>query len=561
METSHTSSARLRGAALGLALALVIPVSPGFAAPTSPDTRWFQTQYLDSGKKPRAAIAFLLAEYRERHYPAVSAYARKLLAEGKLTVREQAETLQLLALAERRLDRPEHERRAWMRFYNLTFSSDALLRVIQLHHQAGRYRQALDIANRVQVEKLSRVGKTLWYRELGALYHDAGQMNNAVYIRKRLTEIDPTADNWLGYSESLLALGKAREADDAIDMALLADPDQHDYLLQKLLVANALGEPETARRLMARLALTPEERGRLQLLLSETGQLATANDSSPQAIKQSIEALDQLETGETLNRHVIDLARLSLQSKLRQRENRWHVGVSETVCRDDNGCRPRDAADTQRSATAGLRIEAGYQFHPRVSLSAGLNTGNENNSPRPDNDTAYGDLTLTLRPLASPALEIAVQQQFAIGDQARDNTRATLAGHYSAGDPLEPGPTGLHPRPYVELHAEASKLVREDKAASVWAEARLGRGIPVAGKAAVAPFFYLQEYYRKAEQTPPRQTTEAGLGVVLDIRQFSDPYKGDLGKTQLFFKAGRDLYVRDGDEEFRTQMGLSFDYQ
>ncbi len=558
MEKSQTFAAGWRSAAFGLAL--LAPIATGLAAPTTPDTAWFQARYIDHGK-PRAAIAWLLAEYRNRHFSEVSVYARKLLGSGRLSVREQAETLQLLALSERRLKRPDHERRAWMRFYNLTFSADALLRVIQLHHQAGRYRQALDIANRVQVEKLSRVGKSKWYRELGALYHDAGQLNNAVYIRQRLTEINPTAANWKALSESLLALGQAREADQAIDMALLAEPDKHDYLLQKLLVANALGDVSATRELTSRLALGPEEQARLQLVLGKTAPLAPNDDSSPQAIEHAIEALDRLETDEPLNRHLIDLARLSLQSRLRHRENHWHVGVSETVCHDDNGCLPRTGADTRQSAPAGLRIEAGYQFHPRVSLSAGLTADNRDNSFRPDNDSALGDLTLTLYPFENKNLELSVQRQFAIGDQARDNTRATIAGHYSASQALQPSATRKAAHPYVELHAEASKLAREGKDASAWAEGRLGRSIPVSSKTAVSPFFYLQERYHRAKQTKTQQSTEAGLGVRVEIGQFTDPYKGDLGKTELFFKAGRDLYVREGDEEFRTQMGLSFDYQ
>jgi len=542
-----------------LVLACWIPVS--FAAPavSASDKDAFRRQYIDTGR-PGAAIAFLLAEYREHHhYPQVAEFARLLLRSGALSVRERAETLQLLAVSERRLGNFGRERRAWMQFYNLTFSSDALLRVIQIYHQAGAFSQALDIANRVRLEALSVAGKTQWYRELGALYLDAGQLNNSLFVRHWLVQRQSTPRDWRDYSQTLLALGRLEEADQAIDRALKADPDDQGSLLQKARIAAAGGSLLRAWRILDKAGMPLPDEIRIAALQADA--LKGGLDDDYQ-LKRSIDSLLQQDSPEEpLNRHLVDLARLSLQSKLKHREKKLKIGFSNRVCHDDDGCTGLAGLASRYAAPEQAQLYARYQQNRRVAWQAALDAGHLANSIRTDSDTLRASLGLQITPVDASHLTIAIARQWGLGDNAQNNTRLSVADTFTRGGVPVPRPTEDRSWPYVHLRGEAAKLFEQGEDDFLYLEGRYGRTIQLNDKAVLSPFLFADERRHRARAKPDTQQLETGVGVMLSLDQFTDPYLGPRGQTELSFKAGRDLYVKEGDEAFRTQMGLTFEYQ
>jgi len=507
----------------------------------------FNESFIHQGK-PRAAILYLLKEYRSKNYSDVAEFSRLLIKSGKLTAREKAETYQLLALAERKRNNPEKERRAWMQFYNLTFSSDALLRVVKLHHQAGRFTQGLRIANRVQLERLSKTGQIKWYRVIGALYHDSRQLNNALFIRQRLVELLPNAENSFHYSETLLALGKKEKAYAAIKRALKDNPSNPAYLLNQAYILSANGDTERANEIIKNLSSD-------ELKLA---QIKVGND------RQHLKHLNKKPNGEKdslLNQHIIDLSHLSIQSELKNLENKFTFSVNNSICRDDNGCNNFLASSTTNSAPSLGSLHALYQLNKKISVSTKLLYTHETNALTLNTETGIASIGLNIKPMRKNNLQVSLERQFGIGDLAQDNTKLTLSINHTKGDKIRPSATREKSWPYLHLYAEVSKLFEQQKDNFAFLEGRYGRTIKLNNHTALSPYLFGQGSHHSDKNKTDNKSTEAGIGVALNIDHFFDEKKGNRGHTELFIKAGRDLYVSENDEEFRTQLGIEFNYQ
>ncbi len=523
----------------------------------------FSESYINQSK-PRAAILYLLKEYRNKNYSDVTEFSRLLIKSGKLTAREKAETYQLLALAERKRNNPEKERRAWMQFYNLTFSSDALLRVVKLHHQAGRYTRGLRIANRVQLERLSKTGQIKWYRVIGTLYHDSRQLNNALFIRERLVELLPNAENSFHYSETLFALGKKEKAYAAIKRALKDNPDNPAYLLNQAYILSANGDIERANEIIKNLS---SDKLKLAQIKVHNGQHHLKNGSTKLAnkdFKLALRHLNKQSNGaksSLLNQHIIDLSQLSIQSELKNLENKFTFSISNSICRDDNGCNTYLGSSTTNSAPALGSLHALYQLNKKVSVAAGLIYKHENNRLSLNTQSGIASIGLNIQPMRKNNLQISLERQFGIGDLALNNTKLTLSIKHTKGNKIKPSATREKSWPYLHLYAEVSKLLEQQKDNFVFLEGRYGRTIKLNNHTALSPYLFGVGNHHSDDNNSDNKSTEAGIGVALNIDHFLDKFKGSRGHTELFFKAGRDLYVSENDEEFRTRLGIEFSYQ
>lgn len=527
-------------------------------------TEVFKKAYIGQGK-PRAAIQYLLNRYQSGKYEHIAEFSRLLIRSGKLTPREKAETYQLLALAERRNNNPERERRAWMQFYNLTFSSDALLRVVKLHYLAGRFSEGLRIANRVQLERLSKAGRIKWYAVIGNLYHDSRQFNNALFIRKRLIALQPTATNTSQYSKTLFASGQNDKAYAAIKRALKQHPNNPAYLLHKAYILNASGKSEQANDIISTLSTHHLEAAKIKANRAQQHRKNGNQKLARQEFKHAINNLNDKNfknhDSNSLNRHIIDLSQLSIQSELRNMENKFTFSISNSICRDDNGCDSFLANSSRQSAPDLGALHALYQLNKNLSVTAGLFYSHKTNGLAFDSNTGLASIGIHFNPIPKNNLQVSLERQFGIGDLAQDNSKISLSFQHQKGSDIKPSATREKSWPYLHLAAEISKLIERQKDQFAFLEGRYGRTIKVSTDGALSPYVFALGNYHHNDQVADKQSTEAGIGITLKLDHIADNYKGNRGHTELFFRAGRDLYVSENDEEFRSRLGITFSYQ
>lgn len=482
--------------------------------------------------------------------------SKQVLKNNNFSNRQLLELNRLIIKSEQRAGNKQYQLEAWMRFYKVSQDSSALLNVVRLHNDLGQHGQALKIINRVQLEFLPPDAKALWYDEMGETYYARQQLNNARYVRQLAVKLQPNGERWFNLAVTLYSLKELDDASRAINQALAAEPDNSRYLVRKAQIANASNDGTTARRILAQISRSEPDDYEVNANMA-VAEAAVGNGSEATASWQR--ALASLDREKVVGQKPTDLTRLSIRSHLRSLENSWFFQVHSAACLSDSECYRFANASTPAAGYGRGGVQIDYAMNKHWRLGAGIEFSNEAETLRPESDSVLASAGFDYLPFEQQNLIISINRLFAREKEAEDNTRISVSWNNQPRGRKDSLPAGRISAPYSYFSAELSRLLEHNQDTFAHLEGRKGRQILAGNDNVFIPYIFGEGRYLDSK-TEEYGAVESGVGLSYQMQHVFDNATGEEAQTELFLKAGRDLVVKDNDEEFRAVIGIDFNY-
>lgn len=515
--------------------------------------RWFRQIYLSHGV-PEAGMQYAHLLQGGKDTGPARRFLLRLARDERLGERQRAELYDRLAFLEEQAGHHERAIRAWIQAYNLQRDPATLLHIVTAYNRLGQHDKALRIINRIDFTRLDPEQKKAWYREAGYTFYATHRLENSLEARRKLVQLEPSAVNWFNYAVTLQALGRAGEAQVAIDRATRLAPDNLTYRLNQAFIAAANGHYAAAADLLESATGGRPADPQLTENLAYLNLKAGRKEKSAALFRAT---LDRLDAAQQKRQAPVDTHKAALRSQLKALESRWSLAAADAACLGGSACGGGDGLATTRSGYGFGSLEADYRLTPRTLLFSRLLWGTEPDSLAVADDSAQWSVGASFRPFTQTNLLLSLEKTFPL-DSARDgNWLGRVAWSRSSA---RAGQAARRSTPYSHLYVELAKYLQHDQQGLAFAEGRFGRRLHLGARSDLLPYVYGQGRYTE-RPGDDLANVELGLGLAWQLKHAFHNYYGYRATTEAYLKVGQDVYARDDDLQLRAITGLRWLYQ
>jgi tetratricopeptide (TPR) repeat protein len=459
----------------------------------------------------------------------------------------------------------------WRQAYDLSAEPLLKLRQISALRKAGQMEQAQVELDALADDTLPDGKEAEWYEEIGTLWYEFGAFERSLAAIQKAVELAPTATRWVQLSDTLAALSRSEEADDALEEALQLSPDTPAYLRRRGYVQLALHRDRSAAALFEQV----RDAGESDLALDgDLGYLYTRladYDSAVSAFKRAIDDEPRYVSDAPDKWGDVQVQMAAMRGDLQAIERRWHFTLLNNTCLVDSGCRIDNTAIDDGSAGQALgSIEVAYQ-PPKIGFRNGRIFQLFSRlfwSYQPDawsfdldEDSLQIGLGARYKPFARQNLWMSIEHLFEVGDDTQNNWLARLSWSHTRGSGWYLAPDGELPssEPYLTLYADVAKFFQHDEELVLTGTTRVGWTFNYGQQWQLSPFAY-GVAQGTLDDDPITAHVEAGAGLALRFRFGFDRYWGYRHDVEVFSQVGHDLLNSDSDRELRALIGLNLHF-
>jgi tetratricopeptide (TPR) repeat protein len=456
----------------------------------------------------------------------------------------------------------------WRQAYELNGDPLFKLRQLRALRKAGQTEQAQEELGALVLDTLPDGKEAEWYEEIGIIWYELGSFEHSLAAMQKAIALAPTASRWAQLSDTLVALSRSEEADNALAEALTLSPDTPAYLRRRGYVQLALHRDRSAVTLLEQ----SRDAGETDLALDgDLGYLYTRlsdYDSAVISFKRAIDDEPRYLANAPDKWSEVQVQMVGMRSDLQSIERRWSFTLLNNTCMVDDGCRIDNTATDDGSVGQTLgSIEVAYQ-PPKVGFRNGRifqlfsrlfwSYDPDAWSFDIDEDSLQIGLGARYKPFSRHNLWLSLEHLFEIGDDTDNNWLARLSWSHTRGAGWYLTPNGELPTSelYLTLYADVAKFFQHDEEWVLTGTTRLGWTFNRGPQWQLSPFAYgvAQGTF---DDDPMTAYVEAGAGLALRFRFRFDHYWGYQHYFEVFSQVGHDLINSDGDRELRALIGLS----